>query len=210
MGKPGRPRLELLLTEGEREELVRLGKRARIVLACAESTDSAVASGLRTTNKTVGKWRRRFVEDRLDGLYDEPRVGAPARLTPEYVGARRRACVTPLGTAESFPLGGCFAHSPPPLARRARGVRSWPRGQEQPAVPTCFAQQADGQRATGRAAPSSPPRHGGALTCCIQGSGRALGLPPSADQGHRWTSAPASFGGLRRTCECAPATRAGT
>src|SRR6266542_4304298 len=50
----------------------------RLVLACAdESSNTVVAQRHRTTNQTVGKWRRRFIESRLDGLYDEPRVGGP-------------------------------------------------------------------------------------------------------------------------------------
>jgi len=97
MGKPGRPKVELVLSESEREELVLLSKRARvnrslafrarIILACAESINSAAASSLRTTNQTVGKWRKRFVEDRLDGLYDEPRVGAPRTISDDEVEA---------------------------------------------------------------------------------------------------------------------------
>ena len=37
--------------------------------------------------QTVGKWRRRFVERRLDGLADEPRPGAPRTITDEQVEA---------------------------------------------------------------------------------------------------------------------------
>jgi transposase len=97
MGKPGRPMAELVLSEDERGELLRLTKRARvnrnlafrakIVLACAEATNSAVAQSLRSTNATVGKWRARFVENRLDGLYDEPRVGAPRTIFDDEVEA---------------------------------------------------------------------------------------------------------------------------
>jgi len=65
-----------------------LAFRARLVLACAEGTaDSAVARRYRTTNATVGKWRRRFIERRLEGIYDEPRVGAPRTLSDEAVEA---------------------------------------------------------------------------------------------------------------------------
>lgn len=95
--KNGRPIAELVLVTGELDELVRLTKRARvnrnlafrarIVLACTEATNSAVAKSLRTTNQTVGKWRKRFVEDRLDGLYDEPRVGAPRSISDDEVEA---------------------------------------------------------------------------------------------------------------------------
>jgi transposase len=88
---------DLVLAESEREELVRLTKRgrinrnlafrARIVLACAVGTNSDVANDLRTTNQTVGKWRSRFVEGRLDGLYDEPRVGAPRTISDDEIEA---------------------------------------------------------------------------------------------------------------------------
>jgi transposase len=58
------------------------------VLACAEeSSNTAVARRHRTTNHTVGKWRRRFIESRLDGLYDEPRVGGPRTISDEEVEA---------------------------------------------------------------------------------------------------------------------------
>ena len=51
------------------------------MLLCAEGRDNLdVAEELRVTRQTVGNWRRRFVERRLDGLYDEPRPGAPRRV----------------------------------------------------------------------------------------------------------------------------------
>lgn len=63
-----------------------LAFRARLVLACADGTAaSAVARRFRTTNATVGKWRRRFIDRRLDGLYDEPRVGTPRTISDEDV-----------------------------------------------------------------------------------------------------------------------------
>ncbi len=94
----GRPVAELTLTDGERDELERLTKRAsinrnlafraRLVLTCAGGmTNTAVARRYRTTNQTVGKWRQRFVESRMEGLYDEPRVGAPRTITDEAVEA---------------------------------------------------------------------------------------------------------------------------
>src|SRR5262245_10585751 len=85
-------RLEpLVLSDEERSELEGLAKRrktaqalalrARIVLGCAEgSQNKEVAAKLRVDEGTVGKWRRRFVERRIDGLHDEPRSGAPRTI----------------------------------------------------------------------------------------------------------------------------------
>jgi len=39
-----------------------------------------VAASLGLDDVTVGKWRRRFVERRMEGLYDEPRSGAPRTI----------------------------------------------------------------------------------------------------------------------------------
>ena len=87
----GRPKARLIVAPGEREALwswarrrktaQALALRARIVLRCAEGVDNTgVAEELGITPFTVGKWRRRFVEKRLDGLFDEPRPGAPRRI----------------------------------------------------------------------------------------------------------------------------------
>ena len=92
MARTGRPKTELTLTEDERAQLVRWSRRAKssqalalrskIVLACAGGTDNkSVAAQLNCTQATVGKWRRRFVADRLDGLVDQPRPGRPATIT---------------------------------------------------------------------------------------------------------------------------------
>ena len=88
----GRPIPPLSLTEDERETLKQwarrpktsqaLAQRARIILACAEGeTNTTVAERLRVTKQTVGKWRSRFLNKRLDGLLDEPRPGTPRRLS---------------------------------------------------------------------------------------------------------------------------------
>jgi transposase len=98
MPRTGRPKAALGLTEDERNELERLTKRAqvnrplafraRLVLACADGAlNIAVARRYRTTNATVGKWRTRFIASRLDGLYDDPRVGAPRTISDEAVEA---------------------------------------------------------------------------------------------------------------------------
>src|SRR5512133_1840673 len=58
-----------------------LALRARIVLGCAAGlSNKAVAARERVTPQTVGKGRRRFVERGLDGLFDEPRPGAPRQI----------------------------------------------------------------------------------------------------------------------------------
>lgn len=92
----GRPKIPLTLTEDEQAKLrswanrptsaQRLALRARIVLTCAEGhANKEVARRLRITPQTVGKWRGRFLEDRLEGLTDEPRPGAPRSLTDAQV-----------------------------------------------------------------------------------------------------------------------------
>jgi len=91
-----RPKTEIVLSAEEREELERLSRRARanrhvalrakLVLASASGlTDVAVAAKFRVNNVTVGTWRKRFAERRLDGLYDEPRVGGPRKISDELV-----------------------------------------------------------------------------------------------------------------------------
>jgi transposase len=63
-----------------------LARRSRIVLECArEESNTAVAHKLGITKQTVGKWRSRFLERRLDGLLDEPRPGTPRKVGDEEV-----------------------------------------------------------------------------------------------------------------------------
>lgn len=58
-----------------------LALRSRIILACAQGASNLdAAERLRVTKQTVGKWRSRFIERRLDGLLDEPRPGAPRKV----------------------------------------------------------------------------------------------------------------------------------
>ena len=96
VARRGRPTAELVLTEEECETLTRwarrrnsaqaLALRSRIVLSCAEGlSNKEVAARERVSQPTVGKWRRRFVEARCDGLVDEPRPGRPASVTAEQV-----------------------------------------------------------------------------------------------------------------------------
>ena len=63
-----------------------LATRARIVLLADEGwTNSAVAEHVHVTRVTVGKWRSSFLEHRLDGLTDEPRPGAPRKVSDAEV-----------------------------------------------------------------------------------------------------------------------------
>src|SRR5882672_5193920 len=94
--RTGRPKAALILTEEERDRLQSmahrarsqplLARRARVVLACGEGLDNqAVARKLRASLGMVGKWRSRFLEARLEGLYDEPRPGAPRKVSDDQV-----------------------------------------------------------------------------------------------------------------------------
>jgi transposase len=63
-----------------------LATRARIVLRCAEGGyDGVIADELGIGRGMVGRWRRRFAELRLQGLFDEPRPGAPRKITDSQV-----------------------------------------------------------------------------------------------------------------------------
>lgn len=94
--RTGRPKQPLVLSDEERDRLESLShrarsqpalaRRARVVLACAEGLDNkSVAKKLRCSLGMVGKWRSRFLETRLEGLYDEPRPGAPRKVTDDHV-----------------------------------------------------------------------------------------------------------------------------
>src|SRR5580704_4534129 len=92
----GRPKESLNLTGDEREKLEawvrrpktaqRLALRSRIVLAAAAGlSNTSIAKQLGVTLPTVGKWRQRFLEDRLEGLVDEPRPGTPRKITDAQI-----------------------------------------------------------------------------------------------------------------------------
>lgn len=106
----GRPLAPLVLSDEERATLEQwtrrrktaqaLALRARIVLSSARGlSNSNVARALGVTRPTVGKWRSRFVSQRLEGLLDEPRVGAPRTVSDAQVEAVVRR------TLESTPQG---------------------------------------------------------------------------------------------------------
>src|SRR5215208_6124681 len=65
-----------------------LSERCRIILRCADGLASkAIAAELGVHEHTVGKWRRRFLRDRVDGLLDETRPGRPRTIDDEQVAA---------------------------------------------------------------------------------------------------------------------------
>lgn len=92
----GRPKAELVVTDDEREQLASfarsrslpasLSMRARIILSSADGEpNSSIAERLKLTNATVGKWRARFLERRIAGLYDDLRPGPARSIDDERV-----------------------------------------------------------------------------------------------------------------------------
>ncbi len=90
------PKAKLELDDQQRQQLKAVVRRtssaqshvmrARIVLESAKGLDNEeVAELLGTTGQTVGKWRRRFIADGLEGLFDAPRLGAPRSVSDEVV-----------------------------------------------------------------------------------------------------------------------------
>ena len=87
----GKPAVTIELTDDQRAELeglVRrrqtaqgLARRAEIVLLAADGLENKeIVARLGKDANTVGKWRRRFAAQGLDGLYDEPRPGTPRKI----------------------------------------------------------------------------------------------------------------------------------
>ena len=92
----GRPTKRICINGEEKKELEQLARqkrrtrsmafRAQIILKCSEGcNDGEVAGLLRTSNSTVGLWRKRFLERGVDGLFDEPRVGAPRQMDDQRI-----------------------------------------------------------------------------------------------------------------------------
>ena len=97
-GVRGRPIAPLVLSAQERAYLERqvrrhrvarsLSERCRAILRCADGLPSkSVAAELGIHEHTVGKWRRRFLKDRCDGLLDEARPGRPRTINDDQVAA---------------------------------------------------------------------------------------------------------------------------
>src|SRR6201996_1782712 len=94
--RTGRPTKPLQISEEDRSKLGLIARRpksaqamamrARIVLSCEQGmSNSEVARKLHISEPTVGKWRKRFIEFGMDGLLDEPRVGAPRKISDEQI-----------------------------------------------------------------------------------------------------------------------------
>lgn len=95
----GRPKAPLIVSDDDRQALLRwtkrsktsnaLAQRARIILRCAEGADevpnSVVAKELGLTDATVSKWRSRYIARGLAGLLDEERCGAPRTISDQKV-----------------------------------------------------------------------------------------------------------------------------
>ena len=92
----GKTAVGVALTDSERGELARLAarrktaqglaQRARIVLLAAAGLENKdICERVGASPNTVGKWRRRFAERRLEGLLDEPRPGAPRQIGDDAV-----------------------------------------------------------------------------------------------------------------------------
>jgi transposase len=77
-----------------------VAERARIVLAAAEGLNNKeIATRIGVCAATVGTWRNRFAAKRMDGLYDEPRPGAPREIGDDEIAATIRK------TLETLPKG---------------------------------------------------------------------------------------------------------
>ena len=112
----GRVADEVLLSAEERaflEAQVRrykaarsLSDRCRMILFCAEGLQSKeVAERLGVHEHKVGKWRRRFVRDRIEGLTDEYRPGRPRTVLDIQVAAPRPR-TPPIGRSVLWPATG--------------------------------------------------------------------------------------------------------
>jgi hypothetical protein len=89
----GRSPNEVILSDAERAELEHVAacytrpylevQRAKLVLMAADGrTNTEIGARLGMSREAVGRWRRRFCEQRLEGLRDKPRVGRPRRFSP--------------------------------------------------------------------------------------------------------------------------------
>jgi transposase len=82
---PSEERSELEALYHETKD-VRIRQRVQIILLAVERQMIApqIASIVRTNDQTVRNWIKRFNREGIAGLYDEPRTGAPPKVTAAY------------------------------------------------------------------------------------------------------------------------------
>ncbi len=84
---------DIVLSACERERLEGISRkytapyfeviRANIVLLATEGLQNReIAERLDVPRRIVSKWRKRFFQERLDGLQDRPRAGRPRAFPP--------------------------------------------------------------------------------------------------------------------------------
>ena len=113
----GRSGYVIVLSGEERAELERrvacytlphkVVVRAKMILYAAEGEPTAeIARRLETAPRVVGRWRKRFFEERLAGLEDRERAGRPRRFPPGAGGRGESARLRAAGDARpaAFPL----------------------------------------------------------------------------------------------------------
>src|SRR5262249_10033107 len=133
----GRPVARLVLSAEERTYLERqvrrhrvarsLSERCRAILRCADGSPSkSVAAELGIHEHTVGKWRRRFLKDRCDGLLDEARPGRPRTISDDQVAAviERTLRTTPVDATHGSIRSMAAEPGPSPTTTRRRWAAS--------------------------------------------------------------------------------------
>ncbi len=91
---PRRSPYTIVLSEDEKARLESIAQkytapyfsvvRAKIVLLAAqELSNDQISAKLDMPRQIVSKWRKRFFEERLEGLSDQSRSGRPARFSPQ-------------------------------------------------------------------------------------------------------------------------------
>jgi transposase len=135
----------IVLDEAERSELIALtrkhgapqalAERARIVLAAAGGLNNKeIAAKVGLCAATVGTWRNRFAESRMDGLYDEPRPGAPRQIDDDEIARTIRKTLETLPKAATHwsprTMAKEVGHAPSTVHRIWRAFRLQPHRSE--------------------------------------------------------------------------------
>jgi hypothetical protein len=90
---PRKSPYEIILSKDEAQELTRRAAkytlpyfiviRAKMILLAAQGlSNDEIAAQLNTRREVVSMWRRRFFEERLQGLEERPRPGRPRSFSP--------------------------------------------------------------------------------------------------------------------------------